>query len=252
MGRHWKHLFALASLGVGCALASAAMAVPPSVWVGAGGWSHDPSGTVQHQGDTLDVDRDLGLQRRTEAFAWVTLESPIPLLPNVRLVYTNASTGGANTLSRTVTFGGSTFTAAENIASQAALDQYDAVLYYSLLRTWMQVDLGMDVKYLDGDVQVQSGTRMERTRVSGAVPMLYGNAEVPLPILGVSVGANASYTRYAGSRLLDYALKGSYESRVGLGAEIGWRGQQLRLSDFQSVNTDITWAGPYAGMFYHF
>ncbi|HQU16478.1 MAG: hypothetical protein B7Z66_05090 [Chromatiales bacterium 21-64-14] len=252
MGRHWKYIAALVSLGLGSALVSIAAAATPSVWVGAGGWNHDPRGTVQYQGDTLDLNRDLGLGRRTAAFAWLTLESPIPLLPNLRLVYTNASTGGASTLSRDLTFGGTTFTTSENIASQAALDQYDAVLYYSLLRTWMQVDLGVDVKYLNGDVQVQSGTQFERTRVSGAVPMLYANAVIPLPIPGTSVGANASYTRYAGSRLLDYTLKGAYESRLGLGAEIGWRGQKIRLNGFQNVNADITWRGPYAGMFYHF
>ncbi|HEB80476.1 MAG TPA: hypothetical protein ENI71_01215 [Chromatiales bacterium] len=164
----WNYALRAVLLVTACGLlAPATASAEPSVTAGGGLWNQDPSGTVQHQGDTLAL------------------------------------------------------------------------------------DLGSGVKYLDGSVQIRSEGRSTSTRTT-EVPMLYLHTGIPLPIHGVSLVADAGFVTYAGNRLLDYTIKGTYETRPGLGAEVGWRDQQLRLKNFQNANVDVTWRGPYAGLFYRF
>lgn len=220
--------------------------------VGGGLWGSRPSGTLQHQGNAIDARRDLGFEPQAEGYAWLEIAPPIPLLPTVRLAYTTASSDGTSTLNRSITFSGTGYPASQTITSQANLDQYDAMLYYPLLAHIVNFDLGINLKYIDGDVQIRSQNGSSTAHITGAVPMLYVHGGIPLPLAGTAIAADASFSTYGGNRVLDYTFKGVYEMRLGFGAEVGWRAQEMRLQDFQNVNMDTAWRGPYAGLFYQF
>ncbi len=240
-----------------CALSGAFAAPPavqasPGIALGAGLWRQDPAGRVQDRGNPVDLNRDLGTEVRSEGFAWIEIAPPVPLLPRLRLAYSSAATDGVNTLQHSITFGGATYPSSATVSSQGSFDQYDATLFYPLVDAWVRLDLGLNLRYIDGSVQVSDAAGTENARVSGAVPMLYLHTGIPLPVRGVSIAADASYVTYGGNRLLDYTFKGAYETPLGLGAELGWRNQEMRLNDFQNVNVDASWRGPYAGVFYSF
>ncbi len=226
------------------------------IFIGAGVWDHAPSGTTQYQGDELDVEQDLGLGGDTQSFGWLAVEHPLPLLPNLRLGLTRARNAGDALVTTSFTFGGQTFTVSEQIASVVELDQQDATFYYEVLDNVVSLDLGIDVKRIKGTAEVTSRTTgiTEATSFDAWIPMLYGRADLALPLTGLSVGVEGAGIGYSGSSLTDLTARVAYETDTfpALGLELGYRRQNLTLDDVDGVSTDIDLDGPFAAMYFHF
>ncbi len=92
--------------------------------------------------------------------------------------------------------------------------------------------------------------------LSGWLPMLYGKAQLDLPLTGWSVAAEASGIGYSGDAVLDYTVKIAYESDLipflGLGFEAGYRSLTLELEELDDLETDLEIKGPYAAVTMHF
>jgi outer membrane protein len=115
----------------------------------------------------------------------------------------------------------------------------------------------LNVKYLDGLVEVENRDTGERHRVafSGPLPLLYARTEVRLPGTGFYAGGEGSYLAFEGHRVLDVSLGAGYRVGLGvaaLGLEGGWKRQRLRLDDFDGLDADLTIEGPYMGISAHF
>jgi outer membrane protein len=231
-----------------------ALADAVGVYIGVGGWDHQPKGTIQYQGNPVDVENDLHLTNRQEAFGWVAIEHPVPLLPNVKLSATKATTGGRGTVAASFTFGGVTFNVNENVDSELSLDQQDAILYWQLLDNVVSLDLGLDIKHVNGDARVKSlSTGMTSSAsFNGYVPLLYGNVAISFPLTGLSAGVEGSAVSYDGKSVYDFTGKVSYETKFRVGVEGGYKRQQLKLNDLDGVSSDIRLDGPYAAVFVHF
>ena len=179
-------------------LSSAASADVIGFSAGIGYWGQEPSGTVTpgKNSDQWDVKDDFNLDSDHAAFVWAALEHPIPVLPNIRLEYTPMSLTGDGHPSRTLTFEGTPYTAADNIHADFTLNQTDVILYYELLDNWVNLDVGVDGKYVDGETKVrsQTGARMDNVSFSGVLPLLYVNARFDIPATGIFLG-------YPGQRL---------------------------------------------------
>ncbi|WP_457593850.1 TIGR04219 family outer membrane beta-barrel protein [Hydrogenimonas sp.] len=224
--------------------------------ISAGGWNHDPSGWVEYPtgSDKVDLDKDLNLDTRTELFLRAKIEHPVPLLPNIRLGFTKNRSSGDGTISRTFNFGGASFAASEKVHTETKLDTYDATFYYEIVDTGIDLDLGLTARYIDGFVDLKSLTtgRAEKTEFTGVFPMLYANARVPLPLTGLSIGAEGSYVTYDGSTLYDLQADVRYTFAMGLGIEAGYRAQKIKLDDVENTSTDIDIEGLFIGAVWDF
>ncbi len=224
--------------------------------ISAGGWNHDPSGWVQYPtgSDKIDLDDDLNLDTRTELYLRAKIEHPVPLLPNIRLAFTQNQSSGDGTLSKTFNFGGFTFVANEKVHTETKLDSYDATFYYEIVDVGMDFDLGLTARYIDGYVDITSLTtnRNEKTEFTGLFPMVYANARVPLPFTGLSIGAEGSYITYDGSTLYDLQADVRYEFAMGLGIEAGYRAQKIKLDDVENTSTDVDIEGFFVGAVFDF
>lgn len=234
-------------------LPAAAVADVVGVSVGAGVWNQEPSGEVRYRGDRVDVEDDLSIDSEMETFVWADLRHGVPLLPRLRLQYTPVDLSGDGSLVRSIEFGGQTFTGSEDVASQIELEQTDVALYWTPWSTVVDLDLGVNIKYLDGRAEVDSQDRSRRESVefSGPVPMAYAATEARLPGTGLFGGASGSYVTFDGSELVDIALRAGYRADLGAGSlalEGGWKYQNLELDDLDDVDADITIEGPYAGI----
>ena len=240
------------------------MAVPISsaadvlgVRAGANYWNYDISGTARYKtrdsANDIDINNDLGYDDGSSGYYYISLEHPLPFLPNVRLSYTDIDEDANGRLSRTVVFGNTTFFFNEDVSSQFELKQTDVTLYYELLDNVVSLDLGLNGKYIDSKARISgslSGT--ENTSISGWVPMAYAGVGADLPLTGLGVSADGSYVKYEGSSFYDFSVRASYTTPWHLGVDVGYRKIKLDLDDFDDSFTDVEFDGPYAGAYITF
>jgi len=227
------------------------------VTVGANYWSYDISGTARYQtrdsSNDIDVNKDLGYDDGNLGNYYIALEHPVPFLPNIRISKTDIDEDANGTLSKSVVYGGTTFLVNENVSSEVELDQTDITLYYSPLDTVVNIDVGLNAKYIDSKATITgavSGT--QNSNVSGWVPMAYVGVGIDLPLTGLAISANGSYVKYQSSSFYDYTLSVTYTSPWFVGADVGYRKIKLDLDDFDDSFANIEFDGPYAGLYLHF
>lgn len=222
------------------------------VYAGAGSWRQDFAGEVASGGEQIDLD-DLGIGDQANQVGYLAIEHGLPVLPNLRLGYSDLSASGREVLAGTLAFNGSSFAVGDNVASAVDVTEIDAVAYYQLLDNVVSLDLGVAARWVDGDVDVTSGTASGRARFEGVLPLAYARGRLDLPFSGWWIGAQAMGTGYHGHDLLDADAQLGWESPYGLGAELGWRTFRFELDRIDDIDhADIDVSGPYAAVNYHF
>ncbi len=225
-----------------------------SIAAGGGIWQDTPSGTFRKTGDPTDVSLtdDLFWGKENQNYFFATLEHPVPILPNVRLMKTKLDHGGSGTLTRNIVINGQTYTVSENITSDASIDQLDMTLYWEILDNVVSLDLGLNAKQVKLDYTVTgstSGTTSDS--FNQTIPMIYGMVGAsPLPDLLIAV--EGSYVTYSGTTVSDFTAKVSYTTSFFVGFEAGYRSQKFQLDDVAGTTTNIDFKGPFAGLYVKF
>ncbi len=227
------------------------------VRAGANYWDYDISGTAQYKtqdsANAIDVNDDLGYQDGNLPYYYITLEHPIPLLPNLRLSKTDIDEDANGRLSRSVIYGDIQFQANEDVRSEVQLDQTDITLYYSPLDNWVNVDLGLTARYIDSRMRISGTVSGSQTAdISGWLPMGFAGVGFDLPLTGLSVSANGAYVKYQSSSFYDLSIGASYASPWLVAADVGYRRMKLDLEDFDDSYADVEIDGPYAGLYLNF
>ncbi len=229
--------------------------------IAVGAWNHDPSGWIKYPNNLpdfiskIDLDDDLNLDTETDLYLRAKLEHPIPILPNVRLGYTKTNTSGNGRIEKGFVFGDIHLGAGTDVYSEAELKNLDGTFYYQLVDTGVDLDLGLTVRYLDGYVMISDKTTgiKDTSDVDFVVPMLYANFRWPLPFLeGLSIGAEGNWVSYDGSALVDMQTDARYTLPMGLGFEVGYRYQKVKLDDVDDTDADIDISGIYGGIVWDF
>ena len=227
------------------------------VRVGANYWKYDIDGTARYKtkdsANNIDVNKDLGYDDGSLGYYYISLEHPVPLLPNVKISKTDIDEDANGRLSQTVVYGDIIFQANEDVSSKVELDQTDITLYYSLLDNVVSLDLGLNAKYIDSKARITGAVSGTQTAdVSGWVPMAYAGIGADLPLTGLSVSADGAYVKYQSSSFYDLTVRATYTSPWFVGADVGYRKIKLDLDDFDDSFADVEFDGPYAGLFLHF
>lgn len=247
----------LATLLVLLLLSDAVCAHGTNLRIGAHQWFSAIDGRLRYLNNNpandIDLNSDLGYDHTSPAHYYLRLDHPVPLLPNVMLSNTVIDENASGRLTRTVDFGGSSFTTGEDVDSTMQLRQSDVILYYSILDTSASVDVGVNARYIDGHTTINgSSSGMETVNVSGWLPMLYAGIDIDVPLTGLSVGADGLFSGYRGSRLYDVTVHASYTTPWKVGADLGYRQMKIDVDDFDDYTANVKFAGPYAGVFVNF
>ena len=210
------------------------------LYVGGGVWDHDASGTFGALGESINVESDLNFSGENDTYFYAAFEHFVPLVPNVRI---EAASMGHSGAANSVVFKGVTLSG----SSEINLDTADAIIYYRILDNWVNFDLGINVRKLDGDFTVAS----ETLSISETIPMLYIAAQFDLPFSGFSVGGDINKVSYSGSSYQDVRIRALYEMGM-IGFELGLRSTTMELDDVDNINADLEFEGMMVGAFLHF
>ena len=197
--------------------------------------------------DSIDLIDDLDVDNPQHSSMTIILEHPITALPNIRYQ--------GSQLDSDISINGEAFNFGNRSSSTFDLSQDDIVLYYQLLDNWVNLDLGVDVKRLDGEVSFD-GTAGSTISVDETIPLLYLSARFDLPLDGLYVGAdiNASVIDLglSESSAQDSTFLMGYESGTGLGIEGGYKYFSLDLDNVDAPDTDLEYDGIFLNGYVNF
>lgn len=220
-----------------------------------GQWNQSFEGDVQSGPDTIDIEDTLGLDDESNNFYAVTLEHPIPILPNIRLSRTEVEVKETTDINDSFTFEGVTYPLSDRVTTDADLSHTDATLYYEVLDNWVSLDIGLNFRQFDEGIIITSqSSGTAELDVDGVLPMIYAAVKFDLPISGLYISADASGISYKDSSIMDYKVNIGYESSIGLGIEGGLRTFDIDYEDEDDSDeqADLSINGAYASVFYHF
>ena len=225
-----------------------------SVSAGGGVWNTSPTGSIHKTGDPADVDlkNNLFWSDESQGYLFATLEHPVPILPNVRIMATSIDQSGAGNTS--FTFDGTTYSG--NVDNSFKIKTLDLIAYYEILDNVVSLDLGLNIRNLSIDYTI-TGTPATGPGVansdtnSATIPMLYAMVGAsPLPDLIIS--GELSYISLSGSTISDFTAKVAYTTNFFVGFEAGYRKQQYTLDDVNDTNADLSFDGIFAGAYLKF
>lgn len=229
------------------------------VYVGAGVWQSEFSGSISETGQlSVDLSNDLGISDEDTNFAFIALEHPIPVIPNIRIQQTDLSIQDTGSLTQSVLYDGITFPVTTGVNSTLDFSHIDATLYYELLDNWVNIDFGMTFRMFDGEASietVQTPVQTARRELEGTIPMLYLKGQIDLPFTGFYIAASGNTIGYDGNNLTDIVATVGYQSDglvLDFGIEVGIRKFTFELDDLDEIDGDIEMSGAYAALTIHF
>jgi len=148
--------------------------------VGAYQWKPDYSGIfASDEGndtiDRIDLENDLGYSDESHNILWFSLEHPVPILPNIKVVSSDLEASANAELTRSIEFNGETFSASADVTSTFDLSNTEFTLYYEILDNWVNLDLGLTARMYDGEARIAS-TELSIDEVEAidfTIPLLY-------------------------------------------------------------------------------
>jgi outer membrane protein len=235
------------------------------VEMGAGGWNQAPSGSVIQSdsiGGVIDGQYRSNENDTTNAYVWMLLKHPIPIVPNVRLEYAKLNDDGKSK----GTF--DNFSTPAESPSTIDVSEYDIIPYYNLMDNllWTTIDLGLDLriqttKFKAQDVEILDmavptyATYEDDTTI--LIPLVYARVRVEIPMIDVGLESDVKYITYSGSTVYDIRAKVDYTMSfipvLQPGLELGYRVQKFDVtSDDDNTKTDLTFSGIYGGLTFRF
>ncbi|TMN92321.1 hypothetical protein CWB72_05400 [Pseudoalteromonas phenolica] len=227
------------------------------LYVGADGWQSENSGSFAGEGNA----QDFNFEDKTFSSYYAALEHPIPLVPNIKLKYTQLELDGSALLTETFEFDGKDYTVGTTANLMTDFSHMDYTLYYELFdNDLVSIDFGLTVKHFDGDATVQGKvdgvSTTESIDFSAPIPLGYLRGEVGLPLTGLSVFAEGNLLAIDDSKIQDYQVGVAWEVIDTLAVDIairaGYRSFIIELDDVDDISTDLDVSGPFAGLQVHF
>lgn len=253
----------LSSMVCVATLATVASADFARVEMGVGAWGESPSGDMSYtESGTVGGSYTSEEKADTNAYAWLLVKHPIPIIPNLRLEYSGVKDEGS--LSGKF----KDFTASGVTKGSIEMTQYDVIPYYNILDNtfWMTVDVGLDIKIIETNYKADgvtlkgmSFTEDYEDKVTLTLPLAYLRARVEIPGTDIGLEADGKYLTYDGSTIYDARAKIDYTLDfipiIQPGIELGYRVQKFDLKSEDGSNEtklNLDFSGVYAGLMLRF
>ncbi|MDY0116433.1 MAG: TIGR04219 family outer membrane beta-barrel protein [Sulfurimonadaceae bacterium] len=227
------------------------------VEAGAGAWMQKPKGGITADGASYtgsDISKE---DSTTKGYVWVLFKHFVPVVPNLRLEYTEVENDGV---------ANGTFKNFNALIAPSSLKmkQYDIIPYYNILdnTAWITLDVGLDIKVIDATydlnhvVNLNTGGTSYSESKTIPLPLGYVRARVEVPATGFGVEADVKYITYSDNTAYDIRAKVDYTfditPLIQPGIEVGYRVQKYKVDKLSDIKMDLDFAGFYAGAMVRF
>ena len=234
-----------------------------------GMYSHSPSGYASYTepytglglGTAADLEDTLHWESNENIFLKAYIEHPVPMLPNVKVAFTQLSHEGKGEVGNDFIWGGIHIPTLGTIENSLDISKYDLTLYYELLDNWVEADVGVTLGYIDGNIAVTALTGLgpisfsqsESTDFSLFMPTLYGKAKFNIPSTDISLQFEGDVFSYDDTTFYNYEVSARYTFSMGLGIEAGYKAMHLDSKDLvDGLVADMDFTGPYAAVVWDF
>ena len=226
---------------------------------GGGVWNSSPSGYIVDSDIKSKLKDDIGLKTKASPYFWILFKHPIILVPNLRVEYLDLNYKSKVPADKIFVLDKNTFKEGSNV--EFSFKQTDFIFYYNLLDNtfWLTLDLGLDIKVYKAYVKASSSNLNSKINLNFALPFAYARSRTQLPFMDLGFEVEGKYLSYKGSNFYDALAKIDYvfsEGSLDLGLELGYKKQKIKIvSDkFKNKNlkTDISFSGPFLGLFAKF
>ena len=164
-----------------------------------------------------------------ESFMKVYLEHAIPLLPNVKMGYSQISHNGI-----------------DKIADNLNLNMYDLTLYYNILDAEINADIGINIKHVDGKMFLSSSSDKNKSEeLKLSVPMVYAKVRFDVPATSLSLQVEGNYLTQNGETIYDAQAGVRYTFDSGVGVETGYKVMHLKFDEVDDLNVENDFSGLY-------
>lgn len=244
----------LSTLAFGAMVATGANADVIRVEAGAGMWAQSPSGTITYTNGSVNGTYTSKKEDYTGMYAWMLIKHPLPVIPNVRLEYTDIKDEG-------VVDGSFKDFTSTNSPARLKLKEYDILPYYNILDNtfWATLDLGLNIRILDSkfEVDTTSAGTSYKDNSTVVIPMLYARVRTEIPMTNFGLETDIKYITYDGSTVYDARAKVDYTfditPLIQPALEVGYRVQKFDTkSDDDKTKMDMDFSGVYAGLMVRF
>ena len=219
---------------------------------GIGYWQQTPSGTLEYQGDSLDLKDDLNFDKQSRAMVRIKAELPL-ILPNLYFMATPMSFDGTGKMSVPFTYGNQTFLANADIQSKLKLDHYDLALYYTFLNMVslgkVNLDLGINGRKIDFEGTISGKDSVTLTDVTKSksltlyVPMIYAGLQVK-PISAFSLEVEGRGIKVGDNSYYDWIGRIKIKPVGPLFISGGYRSETIKINQ-SDVKADVKFTGPF-------
>lgn len=238
---------------LGLLMSSTLMADFMRIEMGTGAWQNTAVGEKTYIfDDAIAIDKSLE-KENTSSYIWLLLKHPIPVIPNLRLEYTDVSTNGmAN--------GSFEDFEALNSATQLDITQYDVIPYYNFLdnTAWITLDIGLDFKIMQTTYEADNVSEIDLsdTYTTGGtliLPLLYTRVRVQIPGTDIGLETDAKYISYSSTTVYDVRAKIDYTLDfipiIQPALEVGYRIQKYDLDEPEfDGKINLEFSGVYVGV----
>ena len=234
-------------------------------------YSHTPSGSASYTlpyttlNPSVDLENDLGWDTAQDAILKAYFEHALPFIPNVKFAYSNFNQSGEGTVG-SFSWGG-IIGLDGVIDTSLELQMYDITAYYELLDNVVEIDAGLTLRYLNGDLGVTptadfnlpgfipdfSIAAPQTTNIDMWIPMAYGKVRFTIPTTDISLQLEGNGITYQDTTFYDYELSARYTLSMGFGLEGGYKSMHLDSEDLaEGLVVDVDSSGPYAAIVWDF
>jgi len=205
-------------------------------------------------GTKVDLNDDLGLDD-SESIPAIKGSIDLPFLPELLISYFNIDGSATKNITKTLTYKGQTYTAANNVSSSYEITQFEALLAFNVLNMEAgKLGLLLGAKYFEVKTTLKDNTATinQSEEVDGPVPVIGVVGDIKLPNkfrLGAMARGLSVEIDDIKAAMYDIEASLNYDFNKFFRASAGYRYFIIDAEDTKNKDeVDIKFAGPYFGI----